>query len=110
MLDSIPDGDEMKSLLGESLYDVWTQLTACIDETYDMDGHGTKAARHGNMSTNIVGAARHCALCMPGKTVWDLWLSLEKRSEQSLKQTKMSMPKRFSRFMKNPRPIMMENG
>lgn len=37
MLDSIPDGDEMKSLLGESLYDVWTQLTACIDETYDME-------------------------------------------------------------------------
>ena len=35
MLDSIPGGDEMKSLLGDSLYDVWTQLTACIDETYD---------------------------------------------------------------------------
>ena len=37
MLDSIPGGDEMKSLLGDSLYDVWTQLTACIDEKYDME-------------------------------------------------------------------------
>lgn len=32
MFDSIPGGDEMKSLLEESLYDVWTQLTPCIDE------------------------------------------------------------------------------
>ena len=31
MLKRIPGGDEMKNLLGESLYDVWTQLTACID-------------------------------------------------------------------------------
>lgn len=37
MLDSIPGGDEMKSLLEESLYDVWTQLTPCIDEKYDME-------------------------------------------------------------------------
>ena len=110
MLDSIPGGDEMKSLLGDSLYDVWTQLTACIDETYDMERTWNKGSRHGNMSTNIVGAVRHCALCMRGKTVWDLWSSLEKRREQSSKRTKMPMPKKFSRFMKNPRPIMMGSG
>lgn len=110
MLDSIPGGDEMKSLLGESLYNFWTQLTACIDENMTWNGHGTKAARHGNMSTNIVGAVRRCALCMRGKTAWDSWSSLEKRREQSSKRTKMSMPKRFIGFMKNPRPITMENG
>ena len=46
MLERIPGGDEMKNLLGESLYDVWTQLTACIDEKYDMErlwGSGGKA-------------------------------------------------------------------
>ena len=45
MLDSIPDGDEMKSLLGDSLYDVWTQLTACIDETYDMERTWNKGGK-----------------------------------------------------------------
>lgn len=37
MLDITPSGDEMKNLLGESLYDVWTQLVACIDKKYDME-------------------------------------------------------------------------
>ena len=45
MLDSIPGGDEMKSLLGDSLYDVWTQLTACIDETYDMERTWNKGGK-----------------------------------------------------------------
>lgn len=45
MLDSIPSGDEMKSLLGESLYDVWTQLTACIDEKYDMEQTWNKGGK-----------------------------------------------------------------
>lgn len=37
MLDVIPGREEMKALVGESLYDVWTQLTACIDAKYDME-------------------------------------------------------------------------
>ena len=37
MLDRIPDEEEMTALLGTSLYDVWNQLCACIDEKYDMD-------------------------------------------------------------------------
>ncbi len=110
MLDSIPDGDEMKSLLGESLYDVWTQLTACIDETYDMERTWNKGGKAWKYEYKYRRAARHRALCMHGKTVWDLWSSLEKRNEQNLKRTKISMPKRSSRFMKNPRPIMMGSG
>ena len=37
MLDTIPDEKEMTALLGESLYNVWNQLCALIDEKYDMD-------------------------------------------------------------------------
>ena len=46
MLDAIPDEEEMTALVGKSLYDVWNQLCALIDEKYDMDrlwGKGGKA-------------------------------------------------------------------
>ena len=37
MLDTIPNKEEMTALVGQPLYDVWDQLCAAIDETYDMD-------------------------------------------------------------------------
>lgn len=37
MLDMIPGTEEMTALLGQSLYDVWNQLCAAIDENYDME-------------------------------------------------------------------------
>ena len=37
MLDTIPNKEEMLSLVGETLYDVWHQLCVLIDEKYDMD-------------------------------------------------------------------------
>ena len=37
MLDIIPDTEQMTTLLGKSLYEVWTKLCALIDEKYDMD-------------------------------------------------------------------------
>lgn len=37
MLDTIPNEEEMTALVGESLYDVWNQLCALIDEKYEMD-------------------------------------------------------------------------
>ena len=37
MLDAIPDSKEMTALVGKSLYDVWNQLCAFIEEHYDMD-------------------------------------------------------------------------
>lgn len=110
MLERIPGGDEMKNLLGESLYDVWMQLTACIDEKYEMERTWNKGGKAWKYEYKYRRAASRCALYMHEKTVWALWLSSEKRSEQSLKRTKMPLPKRCSRFMKNHRPIMMENG
>lgn len=37
MLDRIPGEEELTALVGKSLYEVWNQLCALIDETYDMD-------------------------------------------------------------------------
>ncbi|MDE7017313.1 MAG: DUF3788 domain-containing protein [Lachnospiraceae bacterium] len=37
MPDIIPSDEEMKDLVGESLYDVWKQLNALIEEKYDME-------------------------------------------------------------------------
>ena len=37
MLNTIPNKEEMITLVGESLYDVWNQLCAVIDENYAMD-------------------------------------------------------------------------
>lgn len=37
MLEMIPGAEEMKTLVGESRYDVWIKLSALIEENYDMD-------------------------------------------------------------------------
>ena len=37
MLDKIPNAEEMTTLVGQSLYDVWNKLCALIDEKYEMD-------------------------------------------------------------------------
>ena len=37
MLDKIPTTEEMTSLLGKSLYEVWNNLCVLIDEHYDME-------------------------------------------------------------------------
>lgn len=37
MLDIIPNTEQMTMLVGESLFEIWNQLCALIDEKYDMD-------------------------------------------------------------------------
>lgn len=37
MLDRTPDAEQMISLVGEPLYDIWNKLCALIDEKYDME-------------------------------------------------------------------------
>ena len=37
MNEKIPNEQELKNLLGESLFEVWTKLCAAIDTQYDMD-------------------------------------------------------------------------
>ena len=46
MLDMVPDAEQMTTLVGKSLYEIWTQLCAWSDEKYDMErlwGSGGKA-------------------------------------------------------------------
>lgn len=47
---TVPNKEELTALVGESLYAVWNQLCALIDEKYDMDrlwNHGGKAWKYG---------------------------------------------------------------
>lgn len=37
MLDKVPNAEEMTTLVGQSLYDVWNKLCALIDEKYEME-------------------------------------------------------------------------
>ncbi len=69
MLDTMPSREEMKALVGESLYGVWNQLCALIDEKYDMDrlwGKGGKAwkyeykYRRGGKTLCALYAREHC--------------------------------------------------
>ncbi len=46
MLDRVPSEEQMTALVGDSLYQVWCQLTDLIDRRYDMErlwGKGGKA-------------------------------------------------------------------
>lgn len=46
---TVPNKEELMALVGESLYAVWNQLCALIDEKYDMDrlwNHGGKAWKY----------------------------------------------------------------
>lgn len=45
MLDIIPSAKEMTILVGESLYDIWNQLNALIEEKYDMDCSWNKGGK-----------------------------------------------------------------
>lgn len=48
MLDMIPNSEEIKDLIGESLYDVWKNLCTLIDEKYDMECLWNKGGKSWN--------------------------------------------------------------
>ena len=37
MLDMIPDAEQITTLVGQPLYEIWDNLCSLIDEKYDMD-------------------------------------------------------------------------
>ena len=45
MLDRIPDAEELTTLVGSSLYEIWNQLCALIDAAYDMDHFWDKGGK-----------------------------------------------------------------
>lgn len=69
MLDKIPDREEMTTLVGKSLYEIWNKLCVLIDEKYDMDclwDKGGKAwkyeykYRRGGKTLCALYAREHC--------------------------------------------------
>lgn len=48
MLDTIPNENEMISLIGQSLYDVWNGLCSLVDEKYDMERTWNKGGKAWN--------------------------------------------------------------
>ena len=52
MLDIIPGAKEMKTLVGDSRYDIWIKLNALIEEKYEMEclwSKGGKAWKYENV-------------------------------------------------------------
>ena len=45
MLTCIPDAEQMTTLLGKPLYEIWKQLCAFIDEKYDMERLWSKVGK-----------------------------------------------------------------
>lgn len=49
MLDTVPNEEELTALVGKSLYKIWNELCAIIEEAYDMErlwGKGGKAWKY----------------------------------------------------------------
>ena len=49
MLDKIPNAEEMTALVGQSLYSVWNELCALIDEKYEMECLWNKGGKAWNV-------------------------------------------------------------
>ena len=69
MFDMVPNSEQMATFVGNPLYEVWTQLCALIDKTYDMDrlwGSDGKAwayedkYRRGGKTLCALYAREHC--------------------------------------------------
>ena len=90
MPEIVPSAEQMTTLVGKPLYEIWTQLCALIDEKYDMErlwGSGGKAwtyeykyRRGGKTLCALAGAAKPCARSMPEKTASGLWSSWARMS------------------------------
>ena len=53
MLDKIPNAEEMTALVGQSLYSVWNELCALIDEKYEMESLWNKGGKAWNYVQRI---------------------------------------------------------
>lgn len=69
MLELIPSAEEMSTLVGESLYNIWNKLNALIEEKYEMDSSWNKGGkawkyeykyRRGGKTLCALYAREHC--------------------------------------------------
>ena len=62
MPEIVPSAEQMTTLVGKPLYEIWTQLCALIDENYDMErlwGSGGKGRTYEDK--NRRGGKHQCA-------------------------------------------------
>ncbi len=69
MLDAILNEEEMTALVGTSLYDVWNQLCALIDEQYNMDCLWNKGGKAWKYEYKYRRGGKCCAYYTQEKTV-----------------------------------------
>ena len=74
MLDKIPSPEPLRTLVGNSFFELWEQLRARIEEKYDMEWNvcGTRAEKPGPMNANTAAAEKLCAPYTQEKTASDL--------------------------------------
>lgn len=110
MLEQIPDEKAMVALLGQSLYDLWTQLCLLIDEKYDMEHLWNSGGRAGLMNTNTVVVEKRCVHFMREKIAWASWSFWERANGKNLKWSGRIFLKNVARLMMVRKPITMANG
>lgn len=110
MPDGIPNAGQMTTLVGKTLYAIWNQLCASIDEKYDMDhlwGKGGKAwtyeykYRRGGKTLCALYARENCIGFM---------VILGKDERGNLKRTGTITQGKFKEFTMKRKLITMGNG
>ena len=86
MLDIIPGPEQMTALVGTSLYGVWKQLCALIEERYEMDPVWGKGGKAWTYEYKYRRGGKTYARYTQEKTASGLWSSWGKRSASNLKK------------------------
>lgn len=110
MLEQIPDEKAMVALLGQSLYDLWTQLCLLIDEKYDMEHLWNSGGRAWTYEYKYRrGGKTLCALYARENCV-GFMVILGKSNGKNLKWSGRIFLKNVARLMMVRKPITMANG
>lgn len=110
MLDKIPNAEEMTALVGQSLYSVWNELCALIDEKYEMECLWNKGGKAWNYEYKYRrGGKTLCALYARENCV-GFMIILGKDERLKLIQIEIIIQKKFREFMMKQKLTMTENG
>ena len=110
MLEITPSAEEMTTLVGESLYDIWNKLNALIEEQYDMDclwNKGGKAWKYEYKYRR--GGKTLCALYAREACV-GFMIILGKDERLKFATDRDHYSKEVQRIMMKRKLIMMGNG
>lgn len=110
MLDKIPNAEEMTALVGQSLYSVWNELCALIDEKYEMECLWNKGGKAWNYEYKYRrGGKTLCALYARENCV-GFMIILGKDERLKFDTDRDNYSKKFKEFMMKQKLTMTENG